>query len=50
MIEKGLCLENVLRLVVRVKEHRRITDVWDILNIFIEKIPLLDEKDMEKVS
>jgi len=34
----------------RVKESRRITDVWDILNAFILKLPLLDEKDMENIS
>jgi hypothetical protein len=49
MIDKGQCLENVLKLLGRVKEHRRITDVWDIMSAFIQKIPLLDEKDMEKV-
>jgi ribosomal protein L31 len=32
-----------------VKDCRRITDVWDIINIFIQKLPLLDEKDMEAV-
>lgn len=50
MIEKGLFLDNMLKLLARVKEHRRITDVWDIISAFIEKIPLLDEKDMENIS
>ena len=39
----------MLKILNRVKESRRITDVWDILNSFILKIPLLDEKDMELV-
>lgn len=49
MVKQEQFLDNLLKLLARVKENRRITDVWDIISSFVQKIPLLDEKDMENI-
>lgn len=32
------------------QEGRRITDAWDVIAVLVQRIPLLDERDMEAVD
>ena len=40
---------SVMKILDRSFNCRRIVDVWPIYECIISKIPLLDEKDMEKI-
>lgn len=43
-------LENLLKVLTRLESTRKIIDIWDIIEYSVNKIPLLDEQDYEKVS
>lgn len=42
-------VKNVMRVLEKAKNSRRIADVWRIYESILAKIPLLDEKDIEEV-
>jgi hypothetical protein len=43
-------VKNTLRVLEKAFNSRRIIDVWPIYESVGAKLPLLDEKDLEKVS
>lgn len=42
-------VKNVLRVLEKAYNSRRILDVWPIYDCLISKLPLLDEKDLQHV-
>jgi hypothetical protein len=43
-------LNNISRILDRIIGCKNINEVWSIYEFLVSKIPLLDEKDLEKVS
>lgn len=43
-------VKNVMKVLDKAKNSRRIADVWRIYESISGKIPLLDEKDIEEVA
>ena len=43
-------VKNVMRVLEKANNSRRIIDVWYIYECVGSKIPMLDEKDLEKVD
>ncbi len=43
-------LNNMSRILDRIIGCKNINEVWSIYEFLVSKIPLLDEKDLEKVS
>ena len=43
-------VKNVMRVLEKAYNCRRIVDVWPIYEAISSKIPLIDEKDMEKIE